>query len=226
MEFSQIRRSRKRFGEAHKFIDGSAVFDEDNLVVRRTGPVAAAEHTPAGLHTKVCVLRKVTSGAAGQLRGLLTTDRRDVRRRRQHRRYRPARARRAASVARRDCGNAAARFSFGHAASARIRAPRHLIALAAQVEVLLVWPSRRSSTSTRCCMPVYGHAKQGASFCTKIAGKQILRKACPAGHDHQHRRLARRSSPGMRLRAGKAGSGKGAGRMVYRPSSPPARPAH
>ena len=36
--------------------------------------------------------------------------------------------------------------------------------------------------------PVYGHAKQGASFGhTKIAGKQVLRRGCPVGHHDQHR---------------------------------------
>jgi len=64
-------------------------------------------------------------------------------------------------------------------------------------------------------LPVYGHAKQGASYGhTKLAGKQILRKGLSplattlitAGH-----------APviaGMRLRAGKTGSGKGAGRRI------------
>ena len=62
---------------------------------------------------------------------------------------------------------------------------------------------------------MYGHAKQGASYGhTKIAGKQVLRKGLSP--------LATtistpRSAPviaGMRLRAGKTGSAKGAGRMV------------
>jgi hypothetical protein len=63
--------------------------------------------------------------------------------------------------------------------------------------------------------PVYGHAKQGASYGhTKIAGKQILRKglsplaatiSTPAGAP---------VIAGLRLRAGKTNSGKGAGRMV------------
>ena len=63
--------------------------------------------------------------------------------------------------------------------------------------------------------PVYGHAKQGASYGhTKIAGKQVLRKGFSplATTISTHR-----STPviaGMRLRAGKTGSGKGAGRMV------------
>ena len=62
--------------------------------------------------------------------------------------------------------------------------------------------------------PVYGHAKQGASYGhTKIAGKQILRK----GLSPLATTISTRSAPmiaGLRLRAGRANSGKGAGRMV------------
>jgi hypothetical protein len=62
---------------------------------------------------------------------------------------------------------------------------------------------------------VYGHAKQGASYGhTKIAGKQVLRKGLsPLGTTIS----TPRSAPviaGLRLRAGKTGSAKGAGRMV------------
>ena len=63
--------------------------------------------------------------------------------------------------------------------------------------------------------PVYGHAKQGASYGhTKIAGKQVLRKglsplATTISTAHSAPVIA-----GMRLGAAKAGSGKGAGRMV------------
>src|SRR5919112_3724052 len=63
--------------------------------------------------------------------------------------------------------------------------------------------------------PVYGHAKQGASYGhTKIAGKQVLRKglsplATTISTEHCAPVIA-----GMRLRAGKTGSGKGAGRMI------------
>ena len=58
--------------------------------------------------------------------------------------------------------------------------------------------------------PVYGHAKQGASYGhTKIAGKQVLRKGlCPLATTIS----TPDSAPlvaGMRLRAGKTGSGQG-----------------
>ncbi|MCV7070698.1 transposase, partial [Mycobacterium rufum] len=63
--------------------------------------------------------------------------------------------------------------------------------------------------------PVYGHAKQGASYGhTKIAGRQILRKGLSPlittiSTDHGAPVIA-----GARLRAGKANSGKGAARMI------------
>ena len=63
--------------------------------------------------------------------------------------------------------------------------------------------------------PVFGHAKQGASYGhTKIAGKQVLRKglsplAATISTAHGAPVIA-----GIRLRAGRAGSGKGAATMV------------
>ena len=63
--------------------------------------------------------------------------------------------------------------------------------------------------------PVFGHAKQGASYGhTKIAGKQVLRKglsplATTISTDHGAPVIA-----GIRLRAGRAGSSKGAASMV------------
>ncbi len=63
--------------------------------------------------------------------------------------------------------------------------------------------------------PVFGHAKQGASFgFTKIAGKQVLRRGlsplvATLSTEHGAPVIA-----GIRLRAGRAGSGKGAASMV------------
>ena len=63
--------------------------------------------------------------------------------------------------------------------------------------------------------PVYGHAKQGASYGhTKIAGKQILRKGLSPLATTISTPGAAPVIAGMRLRAGRANSGKGAGRMV------------
>jgi hypothetical protein len=63
--------------------------------------------------------------------------------------------------------------------------------------------------------PVYGHAKQGASYGhTKIAGKQILRKGLSPLATTISTPGCAPVIAGMRLRAGKTNSGKGAGRMV------------
>jgi hypothetical protein len=63
--------------------------------------------------------------------------------------------------------------------------------------------------------PVYGHAKQGASYGhTKIAGKQILRKGLSPLAATISTTGSAPVIAGMRLRAGRANSSKGAGRMV------------
>ena len=63
--------------------------------------------------------------------------------------------------------------------------------------------------------PVYGHAKQGASYGhTKIAGKQVLRKGLSPLVTTISTDTAPPLVTGIRLRAGKTNSGKGAARMV------------
>ena len=64
--------------------------------------------------------------------------------------------------------------------------------------------------------PVYGHAKQGASYGhTKISGKQILRKGLsPLATTISTWPVRAPVIAGLRLRAGRANSGKGAGRMI------------
>ena len=62
---------------------------------------------------------------------------------------------------------------------------------------------------------MYGHAKQGASFGhTKIAGKQVLRKGLSPLATTISTEQGAPVIAGIRLRAGKAGSGKGAASMV------------
>jgi hypothetical protein len=62
---------------------------------------------------------------------------------------------------------------------------------------------------------VYGHDKQGASYGhTKIAGKQVLRTGLSPSATTISTSTSAPVIAGMRLRAGKTGSGKGAGRMV------------
>ena len=106
-------------------------------------------------------------------------------------------------------------FSFGHARQLESVLREHLCALAGRTEVLAGIDEQAFIDIDSLLRPVYGHAKQGASYGhTKIAGKQVLRKGLSplATTISTHR-----SAPviaGMRLRAGKTGSGKGAGRMV------------
>jgi Transposase DDE domain group 1 len=62
---------------------------------------------------------------------------------------------------------------------------------------------------------VFGHAKQGASYGrTKIAGRQILRKGLSPLVTTISTVAGAPVIAGVRLRAGKAGSGKGAASMV------------
>ena len=71
-----------------------------------------------------------------------------------------------------------------------------------------------SSTSIRCCARSTD-AKQGASYGhTKIAGRQILHKGLSPLASTISTAGSAPVIAGMRLRAGKAGSAKGAGRMV------------
>ncbi len=63
--------------------------------------------------------------------------------------------------------------------------------------------------------PVYGHQKQGASFGhAKIAGKQLLRRGLSPLVTTISTRQGAPVVAGIRLRAGKAGSGRGAASMV------------
>lgn len=106
-------------------------------------------------------------------------------------------------------------FSFGHARQLESVLREHLCALAARTGVLNGIDEQAFIDIDSLLRPVYGHAKQGASYGhAKIAGKQVLRKglsplATTISTEHSAPVIA-----GMRLRAGKTGSGKGAGRMV------------
>jgi hypothetical protein len=106
-------------------------------------------------------------------------------------------------------------FTHGHASQLLAVLRRHLIALAGTTKVLDGIADRAFVDIDSLLRPVYGHAKQGASFGhTKLAGKTILRRGlsplavtiCTAA-----------SAPvlaGVRLRAGRAGSAKGAASLV------------
>src|SRR3954452_24563591 len=106
-------------------------------------------------------------------------------------------------------------FSFGHARQLESVLREHLAALAERTELLVGIDEQVFIDIDSLLRPVYGHAKQGASYGhTKIAGKQVLRKGLSPLATTISTEQAAPVITGMRLRAGRAGSGKGAGRMV------------
>ena len=106
-------------------------------------------------------------------------------------------------------------FSFGHARQLESVLCHHLAALCDRVDLLPAANERVFIDIDSLLRPVYGHAKQGASYGhTKIAGKQVLRKGLSPLAATISTDTAAPVIAGMRLRAGKSGSGKGAARMV------------
>jgi Transposase DDE domain group 1 len=106
-------------------------------------------------------------------------------------------------------------FSFGHARQLESVLREHVCALTERTELLVGIEQQAFVDIDSLLRPVYGHAKQGASYGhTKIAGKQVLRKGLSPLATTISTAQAAPVIAGMRLRAGKTGSGKGAGRMV------------
>ena len=106
-------------------------------------------------------------------------------------------------------------FTFGHARQLESVLHEHLAALCGRVELLPGADQRVFIDIDSLLRPVYGHAKQGASYGhTKIAGKQILRKGLSPLATTISTPGAAPVIAGMRLRAGRANSGKGAARML------------
>jgi hypothetical protein len=91
----------------------------------------------------------------------------------------------------------------------------HLAGLCQRVDLLPGSGVRAFIDIDSLVRPVYGHAKQGASYGhTKIAGKQVLRKGLSPLVTTISTDTAPPLISGIRLRAGKANSGKGAARMI------------
>jgi hypothetical protein len=106
-------------------------------------------------------------------------------------------------------------FTHGHTRQLSAVLRRHLVALAARTPVLAGIEKRAFIDIDSVLRPVYGHAKQGASFGhTKIAGKTILRKGLSPLAVTITTPNAAPMLAGVRLRAGRAGSAKGAASMV------------
>src|SRR4051812_14800400 len=172
---------------SHRFTAGSARFDEDNLVsdAGLVPLLGLAEQTrlPQILAEKVSITTsRVKSGAANPTPKLLTViagmctgadsiDDLDVLR--------------AGGMpilfdgvyAPSTLGTLLREFSFGHARQLESVLREHLAVLAARTELLVGIDEQAFLDIDSLLRPVYGHAKQGASYGhTKIAGKQVLRK--------------------------------------------------
>jgi len=106
-------------------------------------------------------------------------------------------------------------FTHGHTSQLAAVLRAHLINLARRTEVLAGIDEQAYIDIDSLLRPVYGHAKQGASFGhTKIAGRQVLRKGLSPLATTISTPVAAPVVSGIRLRAGKAGSGRGADSMV------------
>ena len=106
-------------------------------------------------------------------------------------------------------------FTVGHVRQLQAVQTRHLLALAERTKVLDGISDRAFVDIDSLLRPVYGHTKQGASFGhTKIAGKQVLRRGLSPLATTISTPTAAPVVAGIRLRAGRAGSGRGAGSMV------------
>ncbi|SCL24741.1 hypothetical protein GA0074694_4019 [Micromonospora inyonensis] len=106
-------------------------------------------------------------------------------------------------------------FTHGHTRQLSAVLRRHLVALAQRTPVLDGIDDRTFIDIDSLLRPVYGHAKQGASFGhTKIAGKTILRRGLSPLAVTICTATAAPVLAGVRLRAGRAGSGKGAASML------------
>jgi hypothetical protein len=106
-------------------------------------------------------------------------------------------------------------FTHGHTSQLASVARAHLINLARRTELLPGIDHQAYVDIDSLLRPVYGHAKQGASFGhTKIAGRQVLRKGLSPLATTISTPTAAPVVAGIRLRAGKAGSGRGADSMV------------
>jgi hypothetical protein len=106
-------------------------------------------------------------------------------------------------------------FTHGHTRQLASVARAHLINLARCTDLLPGIERRVFIDIDSLLRPVYGHAKQGASFGhTKIAGRQVLRKGLSPLATTISTTDGAPVVAGIRLRAGKAGSGKGAASMV------------
>jgi hypothetical protein len=106
-------------------------------------------------------------------------------------------------------------FTHGHTQQLASVLRAHLVNLVERTDLLPGIGTRALVDIDSLLRPVYGHAKQGASYGhTKIAGRQVLRKGLSPLATTISTAGGAPVLAGIRLRAGKAGSGRGAASMV------------
>ena len=225
------RNNRVQFGKAlpvqvsHRFAAESAVFDEDSLVscaglvpvMRLAEQTGLAQLLSEKVRIAVPRIKAGSANPAPKLRTLIagmcagadSIDDIDVLRSGGMKTvfggvYAPS-----------TVGTLLREFTFGHARQLESVLREHLVALCGRVDLLPGADERVFVDVDSLLRPVYGHAKQGASYGhSKVAGKQILRKGLSPLAATISTAGCAPVIAGMRLRAGKTGSGKGAGRMV------------
>ncbi|MBE1604790.1 IS1380 family transposase [Actinopolymorpha pittospori] len=172
----------------------------DERVAIRTTTVRSAAANPAG---------KLTSIIAGMAAGADCIDDLDVIRSGGMRRlfggvYAPA-----------TLGQFLREFTHGHCMQLASVARAHLVNLVQASGLLPGIETQAFIDIDSLLRPVYGHAKQGASFGhTKIAGRQVLRRGLSPLATTISTSQGAPVVAGIRLRAGRAASGKGAASMV------------
>src|SRR5207248_7868911 len=106
-------------------------------------------------------------------------------------------------------------FTHGHSLQLASVLRAHLVNLVTRSGLLPGIETQAYVDIDSLLRPVYGHAKQGASFGhTKIAGKQVLRRGLSPLVTTISTDAGAPVVAGIRLRAGKAGSGGNAASMV------------
>ena len=106
-------------------------------------------------------------------------------------------------------------FTHGHTLQLASALRAHLVTLVQSTGLLPGISQRVFVDIDSLLRPTFGHAKQGASYGhTKIAGKQVLRKGLSPLATTLSTAAGAPVIAGIRLRAGRAGSGKGAASMV------------
>ncbi|MGI8415843.1 MAG: transposase, partial [Nakamurella sp.] len=173
-------------------IDAHVRFDSEQIVSAAANPVGKVMSIIAGMLTgadSIADLQVIRSGGSKKLFGAV---------------YAPS-----------TLGMFLREFTHGHTRQLSAVLTRHLLALVTRTAVLSGIGEQAFIDIDSLLRPVYGHAKQGASFGhTKIANRQVLRKGLSPLVTTISTRTAAPVIAGIRLRSGKAGSGRGAASMV------------